>query len=67
MLLDILEDPALRDKMVFYPERHYVRNPATGRNMRVWSELETGDDWWNIQVFASTLPKIYFSNVFFAA
>lgn len=48
-LLDVLEDPDLHGKLVFYPERRYVRNPLGG-NMRVWSELETGDDWWDLQV-----------------
>ena len=46
----VLEDPALRGSLVRYPERRYVRKPGTDTNMRVWSDVHTADDWWELQV-----------------
>ena len=46
----VLEDPALRKSLIRYPERHYVRKPGTNGNMRVWSDVHTADDWWELQV-----------------
>lgn len=46
----VLEDPGLRSSLICYPERHYVRNPRTNENMRVWSDVHTADDWWELQV-----------------
>jgi hypothetical protein len=45
-----LEDPGLRASLIYYPERHYVRKPGAGGNMRVWSDVHTADDWWEVQV-----------------
>jgi hypothetical protein len=49
-ILDLIEDPDLHPSFTFYPERHYVLNPRTGKNMRVWTDIHTGDDWWELQV-----------------
>jgi len=46
----VLEDPALRRHLIRYPERHYIRKPGTNENMRVWSDVHTADDWWELQV-----------------
>ena len=46
----VLEDPGLRTSLIHYPERHYVRKPGTNENMRVWSDVHTADDWWELQV-----------------
>jgi len=52
-----LEDPGLRSSLIYYPERHYVRKPGTNENMRVWSDVHTADDWWELQVI---LPLILY-------
>ena len=54
----VLEDPALRTHLIRYPERHYIRKPGTNENMRVWSDVHSADDWWEIQVIL--LPTSYF-------
>ena len=46
----VLEDPALRQHLIRYPEKHYIRKPGTDENMRVWSDVHTADDWWELQV-----------------
>jgi hypothetical protein len=48
---DVIQDPDLLPSMIFYPERHYVLNPRTKKNMRVWTDIHTGDDWWMLQVY----------------
>lgn len=48
----VLEDPALRNHLICYPEKHYVRKPGTTENMRVWSDVHTADDWWELQVIS---------------
>lgn len=50
-ILDVIEDPDLHPSFTFYPEHHYVLNPQTKRLMRVWTDIHTGDDWWELQVF----------------
>ena len=50
VISSILEDPELRGELVWYPERRYVRKPGTNENMRVWCEVESGDDWWALHV-----------------
>ena len=49
-ILDVIEDPDLCPSFTFYPERHYVLNPQTKKLMRVWTDVHTGDDWWELQV-----------------
>ena len=49
-ILDVIQDPDLHPSFIFYPERHYVLNPRTKKNMRVWTDIHTGDDWWELQV-----------------
>ena len=49
-ILDVIEDPDLHPSITFYPERHYVFNPQTGKSMQVWTDIHTGDDWWELQV-----------------
>lgn len=49
-ILDVIEDPDLRPSFIFYPERHYLMNPQTHKLMRAWTDVYTGDDWWQIQV-----------------
>lgn len=46
----VLEDPVLRKHLIRYPERHYVQKPGTHENMRVWTDVHTADDWWELQV-----------------
>ena len=50
----VLEDPGLRSSLICYPERHYVQNPRTNENMRVWSDVHTADDWWELQVILTS-------------
>ena len=52
-----LEDPGLRSSLIYYPKRHYVRKPGTNENMRVWSDVHTADDWWELRVI---LPLILY-------
>jgi hypothetical protein len=49
----VLEDPALQKYLIRHPERRYVRKPGTETNMRVWSDVHTADDWWELQVSTS--------------
>lgn len=49
-ILDVIEDPDLHPSFTFYPERHYVLNPQTKKPMHVWTDIHTGDDWWELQV-----------------
>lgn len=49
-ILAVIEDPDLHPSFMFYPERHYVLNPQTKKPMRVWTDIHTGDDWWELQV-----------------
>lgn len=53
----VLEDPALRKHLIRYPERHYVRKPGTNENMRVWTDVHTADDWWELQVILLLSPR----------
>lgn len=54
----LIEDPDLRGLFTMYPERHYIRDPSGGPNMRVWTNLHTADDWWSLQVsFPSLFPS----------
>ena len=49
-ILDVIEDPDLHPSFTFYPEHHYVLNPQTKKLMCVWTDVHTGDDWWELQV-----------------
>ena len=49
-ILRTIEDPDLRGIFTKYPQRHYVRDPHDGSNMRVWTDVHTADDWWSLQV-----------------
>ena len=49
-ILRVIEDPDVRGILNLYPERHYVRDPHGGPNMRVWTDVHTADDWWTLQV-----------------
>lgn len=49
-ILDVIEDPDLHPSFTFYPERHYVLNPQTQKLVQVWTDIHTGDDWWELQV-----------------
>ena len=56
-VLRLIEDPDLRGILTMYPQRHYVRDPRGGPNMRVWTDVHTADDWWTLQVsFPSLSP-----------
>ncbi|KAL1669102.1 hypothetical protein GGF50DRAFT_85638 [Schizophyllum commune] len=48
VIRDVLEDEALADRIQTYPERRYVARPGGGL-MRVWDELWSGDEWWDMQ------------------
>ena len=52
-ILEVIEDPDLHPSFTFYPEHHYVLNPQTQKPMRVWTDIHTGDDWWELQVYIS--------------
>jgi hypothetical protein len=58
VVLRVIEDPDLREVLTMYPQRHYIRDPRGGPNMRVWTDIHTADDWWTLQVspFFSFLP-----------
>ena len=49
-ILGLIQDPDLHPSFTFYPERHYILNPRANTNMRVWTDIHTGDDWWELQV-----------------
>ncbi|KAL1689775.1 hypothetical protein GGG16DRAFT_114767 [Schizophyllum commune] len=44
----VLEDERLQDRIQLYPQRQYVARPGGGA-MRIWDEMLSGDDSWNIQ------------------
>ena len=56
-ILSVIEDPDLHSSFIFYPERHYVLNPQTEKLMRVWTDIHTGDDWWDLQVHIHLLHQ----------
>ncbi|TRM55788.1 hypothetical protein BD626DRAFT_576598 [Schizophyllum amplum] len=45
----LLEDERLQDRIDLYPQRRYVARPGGGGVMRVWEEMTSGDDSWNLQ------------------
>ena len=45
-----LKDPALRIHLFRYPEMHYIWKPGAHKNMPVWTDAHTADDWWKFQV-----------------
>jgi len=49
-ILRMIEDPDFQGILNLYPEKHYVRDPHGGQNMRVWTDVHTADDWWTLQV-----------------
>lgn len=49
VILDILEDDSLSDRLMLHPERRYISKPGGGL-MRIWEEYSSGDDWWSLQV-----------------
>jgi len=53
-ILDLIQDPDIHPSFTFYPEHHYVLNPRTKKNMRVWTDIHTGDDWWELQVWSTS-------------
>ena len=56
-VLRLIEDPNLQGVLTMYPQRHYVRDPRGGPNMRVWTDLHMADDWWSLQVlFLPSFP-----------
>ena len=55
----VLEDPALQERLIRYPEKHYVRKPGTDENMRVWSDVHTASDWWELQVVSVVLFSLF--------
>ena len=58
-VLRVIEDPDLREAFTMYPQRHYVRDPHGGPNMRVWTDVHTADDWWSLQVsIPPSLPHL---------
>ena len=58
-ILDLIQDPDLRPSFTFYSEHHYVLNPRTNKNMRVFTDIHTGDDWWELQVYLTSLAILY--------
>ena len=54
-ILDVIQDPDLHSSFIYYPEHHYVLNPRTKKNMRVWTDIHTGDDWWKLQVCSTSV------------
>ena len=49
-ILDAIQDTDLLHSLTYYPEHHYILNPRTNTNMRVWTDIYTGDEWWELQV-----------------
>ncbi|KAL1700589.1 hypothetical protein EV121DRAFT_295055 [Schizophyllum commune] len=60
---DILEDEAFADRIHAYPERRYVARPGGGI-MRVWDELSSGDDWWEMQFKLGPLAFVIFVQLY---
>ncbi|KAF8264342.1 hypothetical protein EI94DRAFT_1772698 [Lactarius quietus] len=52
-------DPEFACDLVFAPERHYADNEWTSW---VYSEMNTGDWWWAVQVWATVVPIIISSD-----
>ncbi|KIJ43728.1 hypothetical protein M422DRAFT_169582, partial [Sphaerobolus stellatus SS14] len=46
-LLDIVTDPTLADSILWYPVEKYLHQ--NGRITRIYDELNTGTQWWEIQ------------------
>ena len=49
-VLRTIEDPDLQGVLTMYPEQHYVHDPHSDQNMRVFTDIHTADDWWSLQV-----------------
>lgn len=49
----LLQDPRLQEHFVWFPSRHYTKNPQGGM-MRLYDELSSADDWWEFQVRYAT-------------
>lgn len=61
-ILHVMEDPALQGILHLYPEMHFVRRSGPGGgNMRVYSDVHTGDDWHELQVRALIIILKYHS------
>lgn len=58
-VLRTIEDPDLQGFLTMYPQRHYVCNPRSGPNMRVWTDLHTAEDWWSLQVYSLLNPSSF--------
>ncbi|KAL1713402.1 hypothetical protein EV715DRAFT_296107 [Schizophyllum commune] len=63
VIRDILEDEALADRIHTYPERRYVARPGGGL-MRVWDELSSGEDWWEMQFKLGPLSFVIFVQLY---
>ncbi|KAJ7253263.1 hypothetical protein C8J57DRAFT_1660481 [Mycena rebaudengoi] len=60
-ILDIVTDPTLADALLWYPVEKYVRG-QDGRFVRLYDDLNTGREWWDIQNSLPTmegLPHCY--------
>ena len=58
-ILDAIQDPDLLPSLTYYPEHHYILNPRTNTNMRVWTDIYTGDEWWKLQVCSAPFSTLY--------
>ena len=54
-ILDLIQDPDLHPSFTFYPKHHYILNSQTNTYMRVWTDIHTGDDWWELQGWLRSL------------
>ncbi len=49
-ILRMLEDENITSYIHLYPEKRYVRRANGHGNMRVYGEVDSGDDWDQLQV-----------------
>ncbi|QRV90390.1 hypothetical protein RhiJN_18408 [Ceratobasidium sp. AG-Ba] len=57
-LQELVSDPDFASIFVLHPEQRFIRRSESDpRPMRVWEELEHGDDWWKMQ---DSIPHNHF-------
>ncbi|KAI0315267.1 hypothetical protein OF83DRAFT_1173981 [Amylostereum chailletii] len=65
VLLHLLEDPDLRDSLIWYPDQRFVRHPdKPNEYVRVWREVSSGDDWWKFQTMIGLDGVMIYAHIY---
>lgn len=60
----LFADPAFEDHLTFAPERHFADSK---RKIRLYTDMKTGEFWWEIQVCHCSQPSRAWMNLHRAA